>query len=149
MKKDKETIYNGEISPLALIRWASSEYEELITNEIGEHKILNQNAVRSILKILTLKNGISQNELAREVHLKGSTVSVALVKMENENLIKREDAPNDKRKVNVYLTSSGYELVKFLESIGKKAEEKMLSGLNDSEKYDLEYCLTKILNNAK
>ena len=149
MKNDKETIYNGEISPLALIRWASSEYEELITNEIGEHKILNQNAVRSILKILTLKNGISQNELAREVHLKGSTVSVALVKMENENLIKREDAPNDKRKVNVYLTSSGYELVKFLESIVKKTEEKMLSGLNDSEKYDLEYCLTKILNNAK
>ena len=149
MKKEKQTIYNGEISPLALIRWASSEYEELITNEIGEHKILNQNAVRSILKILTLKNGISQNELAREVHLKGSTVSVALVKMENENLIKREDAPNDKRKVNVYLTSSGYELVKFLEAIVKKIEEKMLSGLNDSEKYDLEYCLTKILNNAK
>ncbi len=148
MKKDKQFIEKDEVSPLALIRWASSEYEDQITKETQGYKILNQKAVRSILKILTIKNGISQNELAREVHLQGSTVSVALAKMESENLIKREGSSNDKRKVNVYLTSLGYEMLKRLEIIVQKMEDKMLNGISDSEKYDLHYLLTKILNNC-
>ena len=148
MKKEKLSLGNEEVSPLALIRWVSSEYEEEITKETQEHKILNQNAVRSILKILTLKNGISQNELAREVHLKGSTVSVALDKMQKEGLIRREDSLSDKRKVNIYLTSQGFDLILKLDKIVEKMERKMLNGLSDGEKYDLHYYLTKILNNC-
>ncbi len=148
MKKEKLSLGNEEVSPLALIRWVSSEYEEEITKETQEHKILNQKAVRSILKILTLKNGISQNELAREVHLKGSTVSVALDKMQKEGLIRREDSLSDKRKVNIYLTSQGFDLILKLDKIVEKMERKMLNGLSDGEKYDLHYYLTKILNNC-
>lgn len=148
MKNENKALENGVVSPLALIRWVSSEYEELITKETEGHKILNQKAVRSVLKILTINNGISQNELAREVHLQGSTISVALVKMEEEGLIRREASSNDKRKVNVYMTSSGYEMMKTLEKVVSKMEEKMLDGLTDSEKYDLHYCLTKILKNC-
>lgn len=148
MKNENKALENGVVSPLALIRWVSSEYEELITKETEGHKILNQKAVRSVLKILTINNGISQNELAREVHLQGSTISVALVKMEEEGLIRREASSNDKRKVNVYMTSFGYEMMKTLEKVVSKMEEKMLDGLTDSEKYDLHYCLTKILKNC-
>ncbi len=148
MKNENKALENGVVSPLALIRWVSSEYEELITKETEGHKILNQKAVRSVLKILTINNGISQNELAREVHLQGSTISVALVKMEEEGLIIREASSNDKRKVNVYMTSSGYEMMKTLDKVVDKMEEKMLDGLTDSEKYDLHYYLTKILKNC-
>ncbi|MBE6662927.1 MAG: MarR family transcriptional regulator [Ruminococcaceae bacterium] len=148
MKNENKALENGVVSPLALIRWVSSEYEELITKETEGHKILNQKAVRSVLKILTINNGISQNELAREVHLQGSTISVALVKMEEEGLIRREASSNDKRKVNVYMTSSGYEMIKTLDKVIDKMEEKMLDGLTDSEKYDLHYYLTKILKNC-
>ena len=148
MKNENKALENGVVSPLALIRWVSSEYEELITKETEGHKILNQKAVRSVLKILTINNGISQNELAREVHLQASTISVALVKMEEEGLIIREASSNDKRKVNVYMTSSGYEMMKTLDKVVDKMEEKMLDGLTDSEKYDLHYYLTKILKNC-
>ena len=148
MKNEREALENGVVSILALIRWVSSEYEEMITKETEGHKILNQKAVRSILKILTIKNGISQNELAREVHLQGSTISVALVKMESEGLIRREASINDKRKVNVYMTSLGYDMVKTLEKIVEKMEEKMLNGLTESEKYDMHYYLTKVLKNC-
>ena len=148
MKKEAPTFQNGEVSPVALIRWASSEYEEQITKETEGHKILNQKAVRSILKVLTVKNGISQNELAREVHLQGSTVSVALAKMEEEGLIVRECSTSDKRKVNVYLTSIGYDTVKTLEKIIMKMEEKLLNGFTESEKFDLHCYLMKILNNC-
>lgn len=148
MKKEGSSLEIKEVSPLALIRWVSSEYEEQITKETQGHKILNQKAVRSILKILTFKNGISQNELAREVHLKGSTVSVALDKMEEDGLIRREDSLNDKRKINIYMTSQGYDMIKKLEKMVEKMEEKMLNGLSESEKYDLHYILIKILKNC-
>ena len=144
----KEQIDTLQISPLALIRWVSSEYDELITKNNTTNKILNQKAVRSILKILSINNGISQNELAREVHLKGSTVCVALAEMEKQELIKRADSKTDKRKVNVYLTPKGYDLKNELEEIVEKTEKIMLKNLSESEKYELQCTLLKILENC-
>ena len=89
MEKKINIQESYDISPLALIRWVNSEYEEHIGNETKGNKILNQRAVRSILKILSIKNGINQNELAREVHLKSSTVSVTLCEMEKHGYVVR------------------------------------------------------------
>ena len=144
----KEQIDTLNISPLALIRWASSEYEEMITKNNTSNKILNQKAVRSILKILSINNGVSQNELAREVHLKGSTVCVALAEMEKQELITRADSENDKRKVNVFLTPKGYDLKKELDEIVDKTDSVMLKNLSSSEKYELQCTLLKILENC-
>ena len=135
------------ISTLALIRWVNSEYEDAIAKRVGEKKILKQNAVRSILKILSLNSGISQNDLAREVHLKSSTVCIALDLMEKEELIRRVPSTNDKRKINVYLTSNGYELKKELDIIIADTENELLNMLSDNEKYELSIILRKILTN--
>lgn len=144
----KDQIDTLQISPLALIRWVNSEYEEMIAKNKNTNKILNQKAVRSILKILSINNGISQNELAREVHLKGSTVCVALAQMEKQELIKRVDSDSDKRKVNVFITPKGYDLKKELDAIIDKTESIMLKNLSSSEKYELQCTLLKILHNC-
>ncbi len=144
----EEQIDTLQISPLALIRWVNSEYEEMIAKETEKNKILNQRAVRSILKILTINNGVSQNELAREVHLKGSTVCVALTQMEKQELIKRANSESDKRKINVFLTPKGYDLKKELDVIIERTEEKMLKNLSASEKHELQCSLLKILENC-
>ena len=144
----QEQIDNLQISPLALIRWVNSEYEEIITKNTSKNKLFNQRAVRSILKILSINNGCSQNELAREVHLKGSTVCVALNQMEKEGLIKRINSENDKRKINVYLTPKGYDVKKEIDAIVEATEEKMLKGFSPSQKYDLQCALLKILENC-
>ena len=99
--------------------------------------------------ILSFNNGISQNQLAREVHLKGSTVSIALDKMEKEGLIRREDSFTDKRKVNIYLTSKGYDLKKETDSVVERIEQKMLDNLSETNKYDMRQSLSIILNNCK
>lgn len=140
---------NLQVSLLAMIRWVNSEYEEMIAKETANNKILNQRAVRSMLKILSMNNGISQNQLAREVHLKGSTVSIALDKMEAEGLIRREDSYTDKRKVNIHLTSKGYELKKEIECVVERIEEKMLASLSESNKYTMRESLSIILENCK
>ena len=144
----EEQIEALQISSLALIRWVNSEYEELIGKVTAKNRIINQRAVRSILKILSMSNGISQNELAREVHLKASTVCVALNQMEKEGLIKRVDSENDKRKLNVYITSKGYDLKKEIDSIVQNVEEKMLKNISPAEKHDLQSTLLKILQNC-
>ena len=138
---------NYDISTLALLRWINSEYEEHIGNEIKENKILNQRAVRSVLKILSIENGINQNELARKVHLKGSTVSVALCEMEKQGYVVRRPSENDLRKINVFITSKGYELKKEIDKMVEALEEKMLSSLSDTEKANLKNYLLKILDN--
>lgn len=144
----KDEIDTLKISNLALIRWVSSEYEETIVKNNNSNKILNQKAVRSILKMLSIKNGVSQNELAREVHLKSSTVCIALGQMEKQDLIKRADSDNDKRKINVYLTPKGYDLKKELDEIVEKTENIMLKDLTSSERYELQCLLLKILHNC-
>ena len=138
---------NYDISPLALLRWINSEYEEYIGNEIKENKILNQRAVRSVLKVLSIENGINQNELARRVHLKGSTVSVALGEMEKQGYVVRRPSENDLRKINVFITFKGYELKKEIDKMVEALEEKMLSSLSDTEKANLKNYLLKILDN--
>ena len=135
------------ISPLALIRWVDSEYDDAISKKVGDNKILKQKSVRSILKILSIHSGISQNNLAREVHLKGSTISLALDMMEREGLIRREQSLTDKRKLNVFLCSSGFELKKELDIIIDDTEKELLSALSDNEKYILTEILNKILAN--
>ena len=135
------------ISPLALVRWVNSEYEEAIFKRTGNNKILRQNSVRSILKILSLYSGISQNDLAREVHLKGATISISLNLMQKEGLIYREASLTDKRKINVYLSSKGYDLKKELDIIVEDTEKEILSMLADNEKYELSLLLRKILAN--
>jgi DNA-binding MarR family transcriptional regulator len=144
----KDEIDTLKISNLALIRWVSSEYEETIVKNNNSNKILNQKAVRSILKMLSINNGVSQNELAREVHLKSSTVCIALGQMEKQDLIKRADSDNDKRKINVYLTPKGYDLKKELDEIVEKTENIMLKDLTSSERYELQCLLLKILHNC-
>lgn len=144
----KDEIDTLKISNLALIRWVSSEYEETIVKNNNSNKILNQKAVRSILKMLSINNGVSQNELAREVHLKSSTVCIALGQMEKQDLIKRTDSDNDKRKINVYLTPKGYDLKKELDEIVEKTEKIMLKDLTSSERYELQCLLLKILHNC-
>ena len=147
MGKEIKDIESYDISPLSLIRWVNSEYDELVLTSTKENKILNQRAVRSILKILSIKNGISQNELAREVHLKPSTVSVALLEMEEFGYISRSKSTSDTRKVNVFLTPLGYDLKKEVDYMLLQIEEKMLSSLNESEKLNLKSYLFKILEN--
>lgn len=140
---------NSQVSLLAMIRWVNSEYEEMIAKETANNKILNQRAVRSMLKILSMNNDISQNQLAREVHLKGSTVSIALDKMEAEGLIRRESSFTDKRKVNIHLTSKGYDLKKEIDSVVERIEQKMLANLSESNKYAMRESLSIILSNCE
>lgn len=84
---------------------------------------------RKILGILSRKGGLTQNDLVRAIHMKGSTVSVALTKMESMGLIKRIDNPQDMRSIRVYLTEKGYEQSKKIKQILAEEDKKLMRGI--------------------
>lgn len=62
---------------------------------------------RRLLRILARRDGVSQIELVDMTHLSKPTVSLALKRMEETGLVKRECDDKDARISKVYLTEKG------------------------------------------
>ncbi|MDF2181696.1 MarR family transcriptional regulator [Neptuniibacter sp. CAU 1671] len=65
-----------------------------------------------VLQTLRQLNHLSTGELAKEMGLAQATVTSILDRLEKKQLIARERGKEDKRKVWVYLTDAGLELMK-------------------------------------
>ena len=65
----------------------------------------------AVLKALSRQDGVSTCELARVVHLSQETVSGILTRLERQALIRRGRSDRDRRRVMVWLTRGGIDLV--------------------------------------
>ena len=66
--------------------------------------------VGCILFELSKNSNLTQIELVNKIHMRPSSISVALQKMENDGLIERYYKDDDKRYSKVNITSKGLEL---------------------------------------
>lgn len=121
-------IEKDSISILSLASWLEKIFDEEFTKR-SKSKILNQRASRYILLTLSVEDCLTQNELVRLTHLKGSTISVALEKMESEGLVKRKEDAYDGRQRRVYLTEKGYEMKKSVDLTIQEIEKKAFKGM--------------------
>lgn len=111
---------------IALSSLLNKIYEEIVS-ERTDDQFLNQRATRFVLAILAKKEGLSQNDIVRVSHMKGSTISVTVGKLEEKGMVKRIPDNYDQRCMRVYLTDAGRALndkrekiMQELESLGKK-----------------------------
>lgn len=125
-------IARDNISILSLASWLEKIFDEEFVKR-SKSKILNQRASRYILLTLSVKDCLTQNELVRLTHLKGSTISVALEKMENEGLVTREDDQYDARQTRVYLTPKGYDMKKSIDEAIKDIEKTAFADILPKE----------------
>ena len=102
---------------------------------------------RKLLMSLCEEDGITQFELVKRTGLSAPTVSVSLAKMESEDIVRRENNPEDLRQVNVYLTEEGKKMYGFINSNCGLIEQKMLKGVSKEEQEELIRLLGKILEN--
>jgi DNA-binding MarR family transcriptional regulator len=105
----------------------------------------------SILQIQTLiflnqDKKISMTDIAEYFHIELSSATSLLNKLCDQKLVKRYEAPEDRRLVIVTLTDKGKKLLKQVISERKKKIEKILSYLSKKEKNELLNIL-KALNN--
>ena len=93
------------------------------------------NTVNCILFHLVRNESLTQVEIVNKTHLRASTISVALQKMESDGLIKRVSNDSDQRYLKVSITEDGYKL--YIE-MDKAIHEMDISLTSDIDKEELE-----------
>ena len=134
------------IPTITLINLFAKVFEEKIA-EISKNDFLNQKASRFILFTLGINDGISQNDIVRATHLKGSTISIALSKLEKSGYVKRISDAYDLRQVRVYLTEAGEKLNSERKAIIEGLEKKAFKGLTPKEERNAAFVLETMIKN--
>jgi DNA-binding MarR family transcriptional regulator len=90
---------------------------------------------------------LSQKNLANKLNVTPASVSVIVHQMESEGLLVRIPDERDGRQVNLLLTEKGQNLVPRVKNSWSEIQEKITSGLDESEKATLLHLLQKVEKN--
>ena len=134
------------IPTITLVNMLAKIFEERVS-EITNNDFLNQKASRFILFTLGIIDGISQNDIVRATHLKGSTISVALSRLEKEGYVKRLNDTYDQRQIRVYLTEQGERLNRERNQLIEDMQKKAFKGLTLKEEKNAAFVLATMIKN--
>jgi DNA-binding MarR family transcriptional regulator len=87
-----------------------------------------------ILRALWGQDGLTHTELSRHAHVRPSTISTTIQRMEKADLVKRRHDAEDQRVSRVYLTEVGRALQGDVEQTWRKLEEEMFAELTLEER---------------
>ncbi len=90
-----------------------------------------------VLRLVLSEPGISQKQLARELHLAPSTVTRFVDALIKRRLVRRNTSHTDRRSATVYPTAEGKRLQKKLERIGEGLFQAMKTKLGDKHFQEL------------
>jgi DNA-binding MarR family transcriptional regulator len=82
-----------------------------------------------ILTCLWEQEGMHVKDLAQQLYLDSSSLTGHLDRMERVALVVRQDDPDDRRAVRVFLTEKGRQLKAQLEPIGQELKETLQRGV--------------------
>lgn len=133
-------------TPLTVVNQLSKSFEDSMI-KIVDNPFLKEKTARFVLLYLSFNDGASQNELVKITQMKGSTVSVAVSKLESLGLVKREQSEHDLRAVRVCLTDKGRRQEQEIEKVLKEKEEKIMKGISERDIKTTIYVLEKMLDN--
>lgn len=100
-----------------------------------------------ILQILYEQEDMTQNEIARRLDNRPSTVTVSLKRLERAGLVERRQDEKDQRMVRVRLTDKARTLFDRMPALIEENERRILDGLSDTEICLLKRMLRQILGN--
>lgn len=127
------------------IRDVNRTYMKHLQDRLAEHQV----SIGQWFFLLALwkKDGITQRELSSCVGTMEPTTVTAIQGMERANLVKRVRDPQDRRKMNVFLTQRGQELETPLKQVEQDISEKVLEGLSADNLDMLKTVLAKVQQN--
>jgi len=97
------------------------------------------------LMVLFNKEGITQDEIAADVHMDKGTVARALKKLEDNRYIYRAVDLNNRRKYIIYLTEKGKLVVPKILAIDTEWEDFLCNSPSSGDKYAQIYAVLKNL----
>lgn len=101
-----------------------------------------------ILFILHHHGRLPQKELASKMHLKASSVTIALQKMEQKGFIKRQSDNRDKRIIRINITPKGEKLLIKLKVTAREMQEMVCGDMTEDELIVFRRLLLKCFNNV-
>jgi MarR family transcriptional regulator, organic hydroperoxide resistance regulator len=82
-----------------------------------------------LLTCLWEQDGVNVRDLAKQLLLDSSSLTGHLDRLEKRDLVLRQDDPDDRRGVRVFLTEKGRQLQEQLEPIGQELKETLQRGV--------------------
>lgn len=79
-----------------------------------------------VMMVLWEKDSLSVNEIGQRLHLDSGTLTPLLKRLEQKQLLKRERASDDERRVTITLTDTGNALQQQAKDIPAKMTERMV-----------------------
>ena len=101
----------------------------------------------SFLRILWVKEGLTQRQLSEQAGVMEPTTFTALKAMESNGLIERRRQKGNQRKLHIYLTEKGRNLKEVLTPLAEEVNHVAMEGLSDEERNTLRHCLLTMINN--
>ncbi len=109
--------------------------------------VMQQESARLLMRELGREEGVSQLHLVAATHLKPPTVSVTLRRMEEEDLVRRENDPMDLRFTRVYLTEKGKMHNKCVIERLHELDGELMNGFDEEETELLRRLLFRMRDN--
>jgi DNA-binding MarR family transcriptional regulator len=142
MKKMKDQHQGGFL--LAKIRQVGGRISERI---LKQYNIEINSAQGRIMFVLWQNDGISINELAEKTHLKKSTLTSMLDRLEKMGYVKRQRSKKDRRKILIKRTEKDRSMEKKYIDVSEQMTKLYYKGFSKSRMVSFENDLKQILNN--
>lgn len=101
----------------------------------------------SVLRALWVEDGLSQVDLAERMRVEKASLTTTLEIMDRQGLIRRERNADDRRKLNIYLTTASQKLKGDLLPFVSKINRKATRGMSAEEVKLLKTLLCKVISN--
>lgn len=105
---------------------------------------LTEAAWAPLMHLHRLGDGVQQKILAARIGIDTSTLVRLIDILENRQLVARRIDPDDRRGRLIYLTAEGHSIVSGIEATIARAEDELLSGLDDQTLNQMRETFTRI-----
>lgn len=102
-----------------------------------------------VLHALWRKDGLSQKEIAKQLNIKPSTVTVMINRMEKAELVRRKQDPEDLRVSKIYLQKKAIDLKDEVKEVAKVVNDETFAGFSEDEKELMGNFLKRMSENLK
>ena len=100
-----------------------------------------------MLQLLARQEGLSQREIAQELHVKPPSVAVSIRRMENAGLLVRTQDGKDQRVTRISLSQKGREALKDIQKVFEENQKILFRGFTESEKCLMRRFLIQMIKN--
>lgn len=99
------------------------------------------------LRVASFDPGLPQSRLAELSYIEKTLVSKTITNLVRRGLLRREIDPRDARRVCLYVTDAGRDVVDTCETLGRGLEGELLAGLSPEQRAGFDHCVAVMMAN--